>query len=133
MKTRELELNLSKKRHLLRFLFSVGELSRIFSSIWLLILIESSLLFGYIQSDVNNILVGVIVYPFIFFISLVLYKRYQEAKKILFDRYTQIKNLISQELYDGRKLTDWQNELEYISDFLEQQGLLKRTTTLLRE
>ncbi|HCY20898.1 TPA: hypothetical protein DIC40_03450 [Patescibacteria group bacterium] len=111
---------------MLELLFSFGAFLKVASNVWLFILIELFFLITYLQKGVPSLLFIVLGYPFLFLISIVLWKEYLRAKNFFLERYKSIKKQISQELYDGKKLTNWQNELNNISEFLEQQGVLEK-------
>jgi len=67
-----------------------------------------------------------VCYLLLFHLSSKIYRKYIETKNNLLNRYSELSYLISQEFYDGRKLTEWQNERDFITELLVQKKLMER-------
>lgn len=119
----------NKNQKKLQNLFDIAETVEIVSNIQMFKNIQACLIVVYILSLDSKILSLMLCYLLLFLFSSNIYKKYIETKSNLLNRYSELNNLISKELYDGKKLTEWQNEKDFITELLVQRNLMKRKLT----
>lgn len=116
----------SKNKKKLQSLFDIAETVEIFSNIRILKNVQACLIVVYFISFDIGILYLMLCYLLLFHFSAKIYRKYIETKYNLLNRYSELAFFISQEFYDGKKLTEWQTERDFILDLLIQNKILKR-------
>jgi len=119
----------NKNQKNLQNLFDIAETVEVFSNIQMFKNIQTCLIVVYIVSFDIRVLSLMLCYLLLFLFASKTYRKYIETRNNLLDRYYELTNLISQEFYDGRKLTDWQTEKDFITELLVQKKLMKRNLT----
>lgn len=124
-----MEKIINKNQKKLQNLFDIAEIVEVFSNIQMFKNIQTCLIVVYIVSFDIRVLSLMLCYLLLFHFSSKIYRKYIETKNNLLDRYYELTNLISQEFYDGRKLTDWQTEKDFITELLVQKNVMKKKLT----
>jgi len=119
----------NKNQKKLQSLFAIEETVEVMSNIQMFKNIQTCLIIVYIIRLDFIVLSLMLCYLFLFLFSSKIYKEYTETKNNLLNRYSELNHLISQEFRDGKKLTEWQNERDFILDLLVQKKLLKRESS----
>ncbi|MDD3262983.1 MAG: hypothetical protein PHR61_03990 [Candidatus Absconditabacteria bacterium] len=116
----------NKNQKKLQSLFDIAETVEVISNIQMFKNIQTCLIVVYIISLDFRVLSLMVCYLLLFHFSSKIYRKYIETKNNLLNRYSELSYLISQEFRDGRKLTEWQNERDFITELLVQKKLMER-------